>query len=331
MDATYKRVFLLVAAAAVLATFVVGCGRSGVAKVNGRKITRQEYFSRLERLQYRDPTTNQPIEAGAWVVQRLISEELLLRLAEKEGVAPSDQQVRERTVQAHKQPGFTAGVKASGITPDQLKELLRVEQALFNLQTRDVKVADKEVRDFYDRNKDTSFTTPEQAEVAAIFLNSKAEAEEAMGLLAKKVDFGTVAARMSKEPNTAKQEGRLPVPITRGDRNIPEYVQKAIFSTPKSRYTNPIAYGEGGYVIFQMIQRHPKRTRRFEDEKYRIRQQLMVQKGIEKQINVEQELAKFRETAKIDIGIERYKKILVPEEAEGKKTEKQRQEGKTKK
>ena len=321
MGSTQKRVLLAIIATIVLATFVVGCGRSGVVKVNGRKITRQEYNKRLERLPYRDPVSGQPMEAGAWVLQQLINEELILRLAEKERVVPTEEQIKERIADAQKQPGFAGNLKASGLTRDELRELMRVKQAAFNLQTKGVKVSDKEVKDYYEKSKEAQFTTLERVYVAAVFTKTEADAEKAMDLLDKNVEFGTVARTLSIEPNSAKQDGRLGVPITRGDQEIPESVQELLFGTPKGEYTKPIPYGEGTYVIFKILQHHPKTTEKFADVKHRINEALMLEKGGEKNVDLGQELVKFRETAKIEVSIQRYKDLLTPKKAEEKEAE----------
>lgn len=316
MSSIHKRALLAIVAAAVLTTFVVGCGRGTVAKVNGRKITRQEYYKKLERTKYQSPAGGgQTIEVGVLVLQQLISEELILRLAEKENVGPTQQQVKQRVAYALKQPPIQEEMKVSGMTKDELRERMRVDQAGFNLQTRGVKVTGKEVKDFYEKYKDTQFTSPEQADVAAIFTDNKSQMDKALGLLESGVDFGTVARTFSTHPASAQQDGRLARAIMRGDQNIPESVQDLVLSTARNKYTKPILYGEsGGFVIFKVLMHRPKKTQKFGEVEYFIRQRLMVEKGLEKKIDLNQELNDYRKTAKIEISIERYKKLLVPEE-----------------
>ena len=303
---------LALVALAVLAAFVAGCGRGTVAKVNGRKITRQEYYDRLERLQYTDPATGQQNEAGAAVLDQLITEELIFRLAEKDKVGPTEQQAKERQDQTMKTPGFAAKMKASGYSKEQFRERMRVEQAAFNIQTKGVKVSSKEARDFYEKNKaNAPFTNPEQARVAAIFLGSQADSDKAMSLLKKGVDFGTVASMFSRDPNTRTQGGRLQRPIIRGDQNIPPAIQDIILSTPTNKYTKPISAGGGGSVIFKVIMHTPQKTLPFSEFEYLIRQRLALEKGIAKHIDINKELEAFRKTAKIEVGIERYKPFIM--------------------
>ena len=313
MSSANRRVVLALIALAVLAAFAAGCGRGVVAKVNGRKITRQEYYDRLERLQYTDPNTGQRNEAGAAVIDQLITEELILRLAEKEKAGPTEQQVKERMEQTMKTPGFAANMKASGFSKEQFKERMRVEQAAFNIQTKNVHISNKEARDFYEKNKDLPpFTTQEQATIGAIFLNNKSDVDKAMTLLKKGVDFGTVASMLSQDPVSSKQGGRLGRAIIRGDQNIPKNIQDIIFSTPPNKYTKPIPAGPtGGAVIFKVFLHRPKKIQPFSEFEYLIKQRLAVEKGVSKRIDINKLLEAYRKTAKIDVAIERYKPFIM--------------------
>lgn len=314
MSSTHRKLILVVIAAIALTTFVVGCGRNSVARVDGSKIARQEYYNRLERLPYRDPVNGRQSEAGAWVLERMITEQLILRLSEKDKVPPTEDQIDERLANAQKQPDFATNLKEAGVTKDQLREMLRIEQAAFNLQTKGVKVSDKEIKAYYEANKTTRFTDAERAFVSAIFVNSRADADKALSLLEKGVEFSTVARTLCSSPTLAAQGGRLREPIVRGDRRVPELVQNIILDTPKGKYTKLIPGDGGGFVIFKVNNHLPEKTKSLKEVEYSIRQQLMVQKGVEKKnINVEEQLAKYREKAKIEISIDRYKKQLTPQ------------------
>ncbi|MDI6829582.1 MAG: SurA N-terminal domain-containing protein, partial [Armatimonadota bacterium] len=223
MNLGQKRALLLVIAGLIFAAIVGGCGRTAVAKVNGHKITRQEYYNRLERTLIDTPGGQQ--EVGLLVLRDLINEQLLLGLAEKEHVPPTEKQVEERYNYAKKQPFFANRLRAAGVTQEQAKDLLRVQQAHFNLVTRGVKVSDKEVREYYDKHRDTVYTQPEYALVAAIFTDDRKNADEAYALLQKGVDFGTVALQKSTDRVSAAVGGRLRKAIVRGDPELPKEVQ----------------------------------------------------------------------------------------------------------
>ncbi len=310
MCSTHKKMLLTVVAMFALATFVVGCGRDSVAKVNGHRITRQEYYTRLERVQLPSPKGGQQ-EAGATVLQRLIDEELVLELAEKEKVSPTEAQIKERDDQAKKQPELAKNLKTSGLTKEQFKQMLRVEQAAFNLQTIGVTVSDKEIKDFYDKYKQNLFTRPEHAFLSIIVVKTKADVDKAMKMLGDNVDFGTVARSMSIDKTTASKDGRLDKAMIRGDHGVPAAIQSVVFNTPAGKYTKPIQVG-GSFLICKVMERRTATTQKFDDVKYQIRQQLMVQKGVQKRVNLSEDMAKFRDNAKINVDIERYKTLLAP-------------------
>jgi foldase protein PrsA len=301
---------LALAALLALSAVVVGCGNSSVAKVNGQNISRADYYQRLEKLQVPSPRGGQT-EAGAVVIQRLIDESLILELAKKQKVYPTSQQIKDREAQTKSQPEVMKGLREAGVTKDQLTRMLTVEQAAFNLQTRGVTVTDKEVKSYYDKNKAAIFTQPEQASISIIVLKNKADADKANGLLSKGVDFATVARSMSMERSTAQQGGRLPRPIAKGDQSIPSSLQKAIFSTKAGSITKPLQLG-ASLVIIKVDSIKPANTTPFEKVKFDIHQQLMIQKGAQKQIDVNSELYKFRGEAKVQVNINRYKSMFAP-------------------
>jgi foldase protein PrsA len=310
MSSAGRKALVLILAAAVVSTFLTGCGKSTVAKVNGRKISRQEYYNRLERTPMGNQ--NQQVEAGMVVLRDLINEELLLRMAEKEKVAPTDQQVNERYAEMQKQPQFAARIKESGLTKDQAKDLIRILQAHFNLQTRGITVPDKDVKAFYEKFKKTQFTVPENADVAAIFCESKADADKAMAMLKKGVEFATVAAQLSSEPNSKERGGRLLRPVYMNDPYLPEAVWKKVLSTKKGEYTEPIS-DKTGNAIFKVIRHNPAKTQKYDEVRFFIWDGMMREKGQQKW-NVDADLNKFRETAEIKIMIDRYAEKLLPKE-----------------
>ncbi|MBP6965443.1 MAG: peptidyl-prolyl cis-trans isomerase [Armatimonadetes bacterium] len=310
MSKAVSKTVLMAMAALVAASFLAGCGKSSVAKVNGRKISRQEYYDRLERMPMGNPPMQ--VEAGVVVLRDLINEELLIRLAEKEKVPPTNAQVDERYKQMEKQPQFMAKMKESGLTKDQAKDLVRILQAHFNLMTRGIKVTDEEVKKYYEANKDKQFTIPENAEVAAIFCENKATADKAMNLLKQNVDFATVAKQLSSDPNSKDRGGRLGRPVYVNDQGLPEAVWKKVLATKKGAYTEPIA-DQTGFVIFKVIRQNPKKVQKFEEVKFLLWDGMMREKGGQKW-NVDAELNKFRETADVKIMIDRYRDQLLPKE-----------------
>ncbi|MHB0912574.1 MAG: peptidyl-prolyl cis-trans isomerase [Armatimonadota bacterium] len=310
MKGTSAKILPVVLAAVALASMVTGCGRKTVAKIDGVKITRDEYCDRLERMRVPAGPGGQTAEAGALVLQRLIDETLVVKLAESEKVGPTNRQVDDRMAEVKRQPGFKERLRQSGLSTEQFKQMLKVEQAVFNLQTKDIKVTDKEVRGYYDKNKAAKFTVPEHLQVSVIVAKNQADANKAMTMLKKGVKFSTVVNTISADPASAGQGGRIP-PITRDDKRFPSSILSKLFNTPEGKTTEPIAIGKGASVIFGVDKHNNRRVIPFRDRKYAIRQELMIKKGMEKGNNVDEMLAKFRDKAKINVRIDRYKDILL--------------------
>lgn len=302
-----------VADASVPANPPSALGQDVVAEVDGLKITRQEYYARLERLPYADPGTRQQNEAGATVLSRLIQEALILKLSDKEEVAPTEEQVRERVEQMMKTPAFQQQMKAQGFTEEAYRKRMRIEQAAFNIQTKGIIITTEEALKYYLRNmRNPPITTQEQMTVAALFLKNKADTEKAQALLKEGADFGAVAAQLSQDPVSAKQGGRLARAIVRGDQNIPGQVQDLIFSTKVGEYTKPIAAGPGrSTVIFKVLSHQPRKVKPFSEFEYLIKQRLAVEKGVKQNINLNKKVEELRQTVKVDIGIERYRAFIM--------------------
>ncbi|MHB1457576.1 MAG: SurA N-terminal domain-containing protein [Armatimonadota bacterium] len=315
-----KTALLTVAAATVLATFITGCGNNSVATVDGVKISKQEYYDRLEQQPAgTDPETKKPIEAGAAVLQQMVTEKLIIRLAEKEKVPPTEEQVQDRLDQLKKAtPNFSAKLKEVGITEDQLKREIRIQRAAFNLQTKGVTVSDDKVKQNYEENKNTLYTEPESANVAAIFAKDKADADKAVALLGQGVTFERVVQQYSQDPTSAAQGGKVSTPIIR-DPGKPQPYQDAIMQTKVGGITKPIALPGGassGYAIFKVLDHKDKRIKPLSEVQSQIKDQLLTELGQAKNPPVKEQLDKFREKAKVEVAIDKYKEFLKPKKAE---------------
>jgi len=272
-----------------------------IATVNGRKISRQEYFNRLERA-----TAGNLGEPGLTVLRALINEELILLLAEKKKCPATEAQVKERYASIQRQPGLLSWMTYNGFTEEQVRRIVRVEQARFNLSTRGVSVPEKELKAYYEKNKKKKlFDIREYADVALIFCDSKADADKAMALLKKGTDFGKVAEQISSEKGTRDRDGRIDRPIYADDEAIPANIVKAVMATKVGKYTQPLSVGSFR-IILKVITHHPRKTQTYEEARYVIWNDKMLEKA-KKKWDVDAELKRFHETASIKVMIDRYK------------------------
>jgi len=277
-----------------------------IANINHHAITRDEYLDRLERQQY--PTKSGQQELGALVLDQMVQEELILELAEKEGVKPTDSQIDERITETKKEDkNLASQLKLQGISDAQFRQMIAVQQAVFNLQTKGVKLDEKDVRAYYNdpQNKD-SFTDPETWSFEGMITKDKADADKAIDMLSKGISFEAVAHQL--QPQGAPAPSALT--ITRKQSTSVTGAEE-IFKTMPGKWTIPVEQKGGMYAIYLVQGHQPARMRPFDQVSYLIRETLMKQKGAERKIDVADDLAKFRKSSKIDISIQRYKQMLL--------------------
>lgn len=291
-----------VAIAGLLAAMVLsGCGRSNFITINGEKITKDQYYKRLEQ------STINGQQAGSLVLQQLVQEELILQLAKDKGVSPTDEQINKKIDLAKKEGNLGARLQQMGITIDDFKAQLKPRQAQINIITKGIKIPDADVKKFYDTNEKTLFTRPETVDPAVIVCNSKDRLDKVQAQLKKGTDFTSVAMKLSEDP-TGQAGGRLG-PLARNIPNVPPQLLDAAFKLKVNEVSEPVMIHPPGkitkWVFIKLLDRKPARTTSFADAKDQIREQLALQKGSQ-QVNLMQLLEKKREKSKIELP-ERYK------------------------
>jgi len=199
----------------------------------------------------------------------------------------------------------------TGITESDMKERMRVEQAAYNIQTKGVTVTPEEIGKLY-KTEIANFTIPKMVYLAGIFVKSKEDANKVMALLKTNVEFGEVAKSMSVH-ESAMTGGTL-APLPRNAEGVPEEVKKTIFSTPVGKNTQPIDAGDQ-WIIFKVLKYDQPKVTPLAEVEDQIRDNLMLKKGMEKNANVNQELAKLRVASDIKVFIKRYEpEVLNPTE-----------------
>ena len=123
---------------------LTGCGRKGIIVVNGEKVSKDEFYQRLQRIPVQ---TQQGTKlAGQYVVEQMIGEKLVQQLAKKKNVAPTEAQIEAKIkIITKESSGNLAQLLTSqGMTLDDLKKKIAAEQALINLYTKGVTVKEDE-------------------------------------------------------------------------------------------------------------------------------------------------------------------------------------------
>lgn len=290
-----------------------GCRRSPppnvAATVNDRPITYEE-LERYYKSQF-PGGPEQPSDEQVWyqkleLLRVLIDNEIMLQLAEKQGLlavdADVDAKINELRAGAT-QEEFQKQLQARNLTLEDLRAQLRRDlsiQKLFNKEiTSHITITDKEVADFYEANK-ASFNLPEeQFHIAQILVtpypdpnvrnlkNDKAqndlEARKKIEMIAARLrageDFAMLAQNYSEDPNTASSGGDFGfIPASALEKADVE-LRKILLSL-KPGQVSPIIKTQEGYRILRLISREPAGQRQLQDPRVQqtIRETLLNRK-----------------------------------------------------
>jgi parvulin-like peptidyl-prolyl isomerase len=285
-----------------LAVLAAGCGTSSdsgdvpsnsVAVVGDRTISKSEYDELVKYAKRSYDAQKRPFpkvgtpeyaqirdQAVRFLVQRAQFEVK----AEDLDVDVSDDAVDKRVAdyikERHKgdKKKFQAELKQQGLSEDQAREIIRanlVQEAIYNKVTADVKVADKEMRTHYDKNK-AQYGTPETRSVRHVLVDKKPLADRLYNQLRQKgADWGAIAKRHSKDPGSRDKGGRYTA--TKG-QVVPEF-EKAVFTDlDTNEVSKPVKTQYGFHIIQALAPIKKGSTTPFKQVKESIRQQLIQDK-----------------------------------------------------
>lgn len=283
-----------------LASLVVlaGCGGSSdevpadaVAVVDGEEIAKSDYDALIN--QAKKSYTNQKREfpkAGSPEFQTLKNQavQFLVQRAQFEqeakdlDVEVTDKQVDERLEQIQKQyfggdkKKYEAQLKEQGLTEQQVRNDIRaqiVSEKIFEQVTRDVKVTDKEIEEYYAKNK-AQYSQPESREVRHILVKTKKQADALYAQLKGGADFAALAKKHSEDTGSKANGGKLT--ISKGQTVAP--FDKKAFELKKNEISQPVKTEFGFHVIQALGDVQPAKTTPLKEVKDSIRQQLQQTK-----------------------------------------------------
>lgn len=278
-------------AAALLALCSAGyaADKAGtVAVVNGQKVAQEELTKKLW-WQY-----------AAQGLTELIDERLLLEEAKRLGVTADPKEVETRfnalSAGYTEKGAFEANLKSVGWSPKELRELITRQLTIRNavVAARKIAVTDADAKAFFDKNKE-KLGTPESVKLSQLFVNTRAEADDAYELLTSVgADFAKLSSLKSADANLRKNNGSLGV-ISRG-MLLPE-IEKEVFALQAGQFSKPIATGNG-FSLFKAEEKKAGKDADFEAVKNDIRTALTNQAITQK---LPELAAELRQKAKIEI------------------------------
>ncbi len=231
------------------------------------------------------------------IMPQLVDIEIAKAYAQEHNITVSDKEVDQEITKIKEQVGeqarssgqdlsdqeaYEQALKQNNITEDQLREDIRENLPVQKVQERvagNAEPSDEEIQNFYEKNKEAQFTTPEQRCVRHILFNKDQEqkAEEVKQQLEDGGDFAKLAREDSQDPGSAAKGGDLGC-LGKGE-TVPEF-EEAAFGAEQDEIVGPIQT-EFGYHILQVTDIKPEQTRPLREVEAQIRSQLTTEKQTE--------------------------------------------------
>jgi peptidyl-prolyl cis-trans isomerase C len=231
------------------------------------------------------------------IMPQLVSIEIAKAYAQEHDITVSDKEVDQELAKLKEQVGdqarsagqdvsnqeaYEQALKQNNITEEQLREDIRENLPVQEVQERvtgEAEPSDEEIQNYYEKNKEAQFTTPEQRCVRHILFNKdqKEKAEDIKKQLENGGDFAKLAKENSQDPGSAAQGGDLGC-LGKGE-TVPEFEQAA-FGAERGEIVGPVQT-EFGYHILQVTDVKPEQTRSLQEVESQIRAQLASEKQSE--------------------------------------------------
>jgi parvulin-like peptidyl-prolyl isomerase len=296
------RITSIALAAVLSALFLAGCGGSddntsedvpndAVALVGDQEIKKTQFDALIAQARASAKQQKRTFpKAGTPEFKNLQNQglEYLVRRAEFAqkaddlDVEVTDKQVDERLEQLKKQfyggsdKKFKSSLKNLLLTEEQVKNDVRaqlLEEQLYKKVTEDVKVTDKEIEEFYKKNK-AQYQQAATREVRHILVKTKPKADALHSQLKGGADFAKLAKKNSEDPGSKSQGGKLTV--SKG-QTVPPF-DKAAFSLKKNELSQPIKTQYGWHIIEPLSEIKKATTTPLPQVKEAIKQQLLSEK-----------------------------------------------------
>lgn len=290
-----RRLSVVVAALAGLA----GCGAVGgdsvAAVVNGYKITNDEldrfFQSQISENEF-PPAEDQAQMMRLNLLRELIDRRILLQKAEELGLLAVEAEVDER-FQDYRAPfetddEFVASLQDRGMTREDLRTEIRrtlTIEKLFNRQVvSKIKIAEAEMRQYYEENKSTFAVVEQQLHLAQILvtpepetpvpnlLNDDATDDDSAAAkiqmiesrLADGEEFATLAQNYSEDPVTTPNGGDIGY-IPQSQLEQADITLRRAVAALSPGDVSPVLETDGQYRMIQLIDREEAGQRDFSD------------------------------------------------------------------
>ena len=299
-------IFLLAGCSPALPASQMESGARKVIIFDGGEVTEGEVQEEVERLRAAStaasgtsapearPGSPQFEAAKRQVLPQLLTLNLAKAYAQENDIKVSEKEVQEEVDRAKEELAQQAEAVGRGGDPEELfREAMKqfgytessfreeVRRSLLVQKVRDEAVGEskpteKEVEDFYEENKGTRYTVPEQRCIRHILFTQDQEdkAESVRRELRNGGDFKELARENSQDPVSKENGGDLGCQAK--GAFIPEF-DKAAFEAKEGEIVGPVKT-EFGYHILEVTEIRPEKERSLEEVRSEIEEQLSRQR-----------------------------------------------------
>jgi foldase protein PrsA len=280
--------------AALALVGIMGCNKQPVAIVNGQRVTREEFITRLEQ------------QAGERVLADLIARKMLEDAFAKSGLQLTDEEVNAEIdkvkQQAPDEQAWQAYLAQQGMTPEEFTSWVKFQMQVKKLAEKDVKLSDEELKKHFDQYRDL-FNRPASVRLSEIVVTDKAKADQIRKQLSDpKVSFGALARQHSTSTMTRERSGQRPEePLMQVS---PPALRSVVASLQKGAVSQPINV-EGDWYIVKVDDKQAEEKAVYDKVKDQVREHYMYTHAQ----SVQDIIEGMRQTAKVSIVDPKYQSM----------------------
>lgn len=231
-----------------------------IAAIGGETITREQWMVELESRYGKD------------TLKDLVNMKVVEELAEKYKITiPED--VMERELAVYQSMYNSLDEEQPG-NAENWKEQIRYSILLEELLTRDVFVTEKEMKTFYEKNKDI-YSIKDAYHLSHIVVKTEKEAKMLREELAGGSSFEALALEKSLDEFTANQGGDIGF-VSKDNEYVPGAYLEAVLTLDEGDWSEPIQV-DGGYAIIFLHEKLKGETFSYNEVKGQIRRQIALE------------------------------------------------------
>jgi foldase protein PrsA len=300
---------ILVLAVLLLALSVAGCGSEessgevsgdSVAAVGDKQISKEKFDRLLAQAEDTYKARKQDFPAVGSPEYDQLKQAILRSLieqaefeigAEELGIEVTDADVEKRLDELKEQffqgdeEKYREELEKQGLSDEQVRDDIRsrlLSERIFKAVTKDVKVTDQDVSDYYEENK-AQFETQASREVRHILIScdtavtcrkAKQEADDLYTQIKAGADFAQLAKKNSDDTSSASQGGKF---NAEKGATVPPF-DKTVFALKTGELSKPVKTQFGWHIIEAVSAVKPESRRPLSEVEQDIRQQLLQQR-----------------------------------------------------